>query len=258
MKKYLKLVSVLLLSLLICLSFCSCFDVEGMREAHAKWGNAEKTIIKFQGEEYKLLPKCDALYVAPSEDSNNGYVTDSDVPVLLSESYGWSIVIGRDAEMLVAGIWEDDYNCNRVFCRSDLYEAKVNAIENFELNAYCIYDPIVGRSVSQYRLLKDKTIAAINLALSGEGVEMDSFNRSGEGIYTCDKTMQFIGNADKGASMWVTYIGGKACVVVENFNTSTKVYKFIRYDISEENVEQVMTDIKPLVDRYDYEMDYYN
>ena len=250
MKKYLRLVSVLLLSLLICLSFCSCFDVEGMREAHAKWGNAEKTIIKFQGEEYKLLPKCDALYVAPSEDLNNGYVTDSDVPVLLSESYGRSIVIGRDAEMLVAGIWEDDYNCNRVFCRSDLYEAKVNAIENFELNAYCIYDSVVGGSVSQYRLLTGDSISAIKTALSGEGVVMDSFNRSGEGIYMCDKTMQFIGGADKGASMWVTYIGGKACVVVENFDASSKIYNFVRYEIPQELSETVITDVKPYSDYY--------
>ncbi len=260
MKKYVKLIAVLLLSVLMCLSFCSCIDIEQKKAMRAVWGNDEQTVIFFRDTEYKLLPACDELYVTPSESLNEyyyGIVTESDVPILLAESYGENMNIGKNAEMLVAGVWKDSYNCNRVYCRSDLYDAKVKAIENFQLDRYCVYEPY--RDGNEYRLLKDESVSAIKTALSGEGTVMDSFNRSGEGIYMCDKTLQFVGNADKGASMWVTYIGGKACVVVENFNTSTKVHSFECYEIPEEFAEKVIVDVKPYsdYDNYDYDSDYY-
>lgn len=263
MKKYVKLVSVIVLAVLMCAMFCSCFDVDELREQHAVWGNDEQTVIKFNGAEYKLLPPCDELYIVPSDKWYVGYVTESDVPLLLIETYGRSMNIGKNAEMLVAGVWKDSYKCNRVYCRSDLYDAKVEAINNFQQDHYCVYDPSydkeTGETIHQYRLLTGDSISAINTALSGEGTVMDSFNHSGEGIYMCDKTLQFVGNADNGASMWVTYIGGKACVVVENFDTSSKLYNFVRYEIPQELYETVIADVKPYGDyeNYDYDSDYY-
>ncbi len=257
MKKYVKLVAVIILSALLCLSFCSCIDVDELREQTARWGNEEHTVINFKGAEYKLLPQCDELYIVPSGVYFDGYVTDSEVPILLAENYGEGMNVGKDAEMLVAGVWKNNLDCNRVYCRSDLYDTKVKAIQNFELDCYCIYDPSfdkeTGEIINEYRLLKAESVSAIRTALSDEAAVIDGFNRSGEGIYICDETMQFIENADKGAKMWVTYIGGKPSVVVESFDTSSKIYNFMRYDVPEEFAESIINDVKPFSYGYDYD-----
>ena len=253
MKKYVKLVSVLLLSVLMCLTFCSCIDVEELESKRAFWGNSEHTVILFDGAKYKRLPSCNELYVVAVDDFYS--VTESDVPILLAGNYGDDMSIGKNSELLTVGTYEDKVFYSYVYCRSDLYEKMVKAIENFELDRYCVFDPSydkTGNIVHDYRLLKDETIAAIKAAMDGEGQLLEQFNRSGECLYMCDSTLQFITGTESLGTMYVTRIENKACVVVANFNTETKAYEFTSYEIPEESAAAVMTDVTPNYYGYPY------
>ena len=209
MKKIFKLSLALLLCVGLALSFCSCVDVDELRNNQGFWANKERTVISFRGAEYKLLPACEEIYVVPSDEWYEPvYITEKDVPVLLADARGMSVEIGKGAELLVCGIWESD--TDKVYCRTDLYDQKVKAIESFKLEHYCAWGPSYeenngkqGALINQYRLLSEQSSAVVSEALATEGVVRNNFSFDGYEIFLCDKNIEFIADGYSGG-MWVT------------------------------------------------------
>ena len=127
MKKYIKLLCVLLLTVMICLCFCSCMELDQMRDKQAFWGSTEETLY-FRNAEYKLLPACNDLSLTPG---GHGYITENDVPVLLSTSLGQHMSYDRDAIFIVSGHWQNKPECNKVWCRADKYDEICKAIDSY-------------------------------------------------------------------------------------------------------------------------------
>ena len=98
MKKYIKLISAVLLTVVICGGLCSCKQLDEMRDNRAIYGKTEETLY-FRKAEYKLLPQCDDLYI---EDENLGYVTEKDVPILLSDMIGKTVWFDDEALFITA------------------------------------------------------------------------------------------------------------------------------------------------------------
>lgn len=203
MKKYIKLLSVCLLTVIMCLSFCSCKELDEMRDDQAIWGKTEQTLY-FRDAEYKLLPACNDLSLVPG---GHGYVTDSDVPVLLSSSHGDRMSYDRDAIFVVYGYWANKSECNKVWCRTDKYEEVCAAIESYEMNRYCVWNPkfedgyYCERYTSLYTILPAEVSDIIDFALATEGEkcnddygysEWNGYGNYIEDIYACDETLQFV------------------------------------------------------------------
>lgn len=241
MKKYIKLLCVLLLTVIMCLSFCSCMELDQMRDNQAFWGSTEETLY-FRNAEYKLLPACDDLSLVPG---GHGYITESDVPVLLSTNHGNRMSYDRDAIFVVSGIWENKPECNKVWCRTDKYDEICKAIDLYTLDRYCIYNPKYANGdnyeeyTSLYTLLSKEASEIINTALSKEAVlsnEWNQYNYIAE-IYACDEKLLFVSELP----ISVVELGDGEVFILKRVDDD-----WYKYSVSQENGESLVRMI------YDY------
>ncbi len=233
MKKYLKLLSVGLLAVLMCMCFCSCKELDQMRDEQAFWGKTEETVY-FRKAEYRLLPPCRELSLVPGA---HGYITDKDVPVLL-QSLGQYMSYSKDAEFIVAGHWDYQLGCNKVWCIADLYDEVCRQIENMTLDNVCIYSPKYtdGKCDFSYVLLPKNAYDVINEAIgTNEGIESEAPWKHGtefENLYFCDSTLRFV---DTETLIYVIFDGSDSRVSVE-----TDGGVWLEYPISAENAEMIV------------------
>lgn len=137
MKKCKRWIAVLLVSLM-CLSLCGCQELEDMRASHAIW--QEDGSIKWNGNVYRLLEN------APDELQVYGgvtvYVTEADVPVLLSPEFGEYFNSSKDG-MLLRGFNVYDMVGRYIYCREDRYEEIAEYLQQTtemkEMNHYFYY-----------------------------------------------------------------------------------------------------------------------
>lgn len=138
MKKYKKFLA-LLLAALLCLSLCGCVDLDAMRSEHAVW--QEDGSILWNGAVYRKLENVvDMDEMEFSYSYVTIYVTQPDVPVLLSDTLGDPYDVFADGTIL--GYY--DYRLAEVrytwYCREDVYDETVAMLEKgVQLNTYCYY-----------------------------------------------------------------------------------------------------------------------
>lgn len=200
MKRFIKLICAVLVVLTLCLGLCSCKEMDEIREKRAEWGDELMTVIRFDGKEYKLLSPCEDLVVDLENGNNYGYVTLEEVPLLLTDQFGSIIKISSDREMIVCGHWQNDYECNKVYARSDLYEELEEAIENYELGWLCYqnnyYDYETQEFVTERILMPEALNEIVNKASELEGMILDEddlpYGSSDVTLYFCDKSMRFV------------------------------------------------------------------
>lgn len=174
MKKRLRLISLTLILLMVCFTFCGCTALDEMRAKHAFWKDNEKTLITLNGEEYKLLPECETL--SPVCNSYyDYYVTESDVPLLLMNMYGESISLNDDKDFVILENYNDEYSAQyeppKIYCKTNRYEEISNRINaNEPLNNFCYeyetYDLDKGSYLSNLYFLTEEEEQAISTALS--------------------------------------------------------------------------------------------
>ena len=113
MKKCKRWITVLLISVM-CLSLCGCQDLEDMRAAHARW--QDDGSILWNGDTYRELenvPEEMQIYVGQLI-----HLTDADVPVLLSETFGsWLEVDANGVLLQRYANGKEHY-----YCRDDQYD----------------------------------------------------------------------------------------------------------------------------------------
>lgn len=123
MKKCKRWLAIVFVSLL-CLSLCGCQELDDMRASHAVW--QEDGTILWNGNVYRLLEN------APDELQVYGgstvYVTEVDVPVLLSPEFGEYFTSSKDG-VLLRGYNVYDVGGRYIYCREDRYEEIVAYLE---------------------------------------------------------------------------------------------------------------------------------
>ncbi len=88
MKRILKILTVVALIGIFCMLFAGCDALDEMKANHAILSEDKKT-VSFQGKTFVKLPEGIPYYFNDTY-SNRITVTESDVPVLLSEDFGYS------------------------------------------------------------------------------------------------------------------------------------------------------------------------
>lgn len=132
--KKLKRWCAVLAALMLCLSLCGCAELDRMQAAHGVWVD-DKTIA-WNGYTYTLL---EGYWTDLNTNySDSVYVTEPDVPVLLSELVGEDITVNNNGTLL-SGYFEDNFvgESERIYCRSDLLEWMEDAfINGYEIETY--------------------------------------------------------------------------------------------------------------------------
>lgn len=126
----------LLLVMLLCLSLCSCKELDAKRAVHAVL-DKDGTIL-WNETVYKPLPEFDdeVMYtygMDPSSDVRWIQVTAPDVPILLSEYFGSRVYV-YNHNTLLSG-WDLLYDSKQTyFCRADCYTQMVAQLTEIKQN----------------------------------------------------------------------------------------------------------------------------
>ena len=103
MKKLTKITALAVAVIMLCLSLSGCASLDLKREMHANWTNEKgiDSITTSDGETYVLLDNEVAnLIMYDTYLWNEVWVTDKDVPVLLSDSYGTNLSMTSDKDFI--------------------------------------------------------------------------------------------------------------------------------------------------------------
>ena len=111
MKRTLKISALALVIAMLCLSFCGCAALDDRKDTHAVWTQkGSKDSITYNGEVYKLLENEDEHNPAYNEENLlTLYVTEPDVPAILSKRFGIDLQLSSD-ENFITGVLYDEYN----------------------------------------------------------------------------------------------------------------------------------------------------
>ena len=214
MKRVIKISALLLFIALLTVSLCSCRSLETAKANQAFYLNDTKSEISLRGNTYReFLPDNNLSFINVNErnygsQESGCYVTEKDVPALLSSWYGDLYSISNDES--VACVYASTHATGGYYVREDKYEAVKEAADSAVLDHYYIsyypdsyysgrYDDIASKhydtdTVSNIILDQDVT-DAINKALAT--VNSDKVQLTQDQLYSvealmierCDKDM---------------------------------------------------------------------
>lgn len=153
----------LLLALGLLLGLSGCSGLDQMRERQAFYDVGK---IVCGDATYEILPECE--YLCPNYDYGSDalvYVTDRDVPVLLSSAFCLDkLWISEDGAFLYS------INNNRTYCKVELYDSVIQRIkEGFSAEVVCYayeyYDEQTDKVTSQYYALTQEQVDAVTQVL---------------------------------------------------------------------------------------------
>lgn len=161
MKKYKRWIAIALVFML-CLSLCGCQKLEDMRAVHATW--QEDGTILWNGNVYRQIedvPDTLQFYV-----EQEVLVTESDVPVLLSDILGTGFTVDKDGVLMHNWSWKGDETW---FCREDKYEEMATYFQmevEMDTYFYTYWPEENGRSKETHYYLSDEEKNAIDTLLN--------------------------------------------------------------------------------------------
>lgn len=228
MKKLTKITALAVAVIMLCLSLSGCASLDLKREMHANWTNEKgiDSITTSDGETYVLLDNEVAnIIMYDTYLWNDVWVTDKDVPVLLSDSYGTNLSITSDKDFIY-GYIEGTIDSDGVFCTLDIDGGTVPFIGG--LSAYFIY--------TKEGTYPDKT--------SGKDVLYCK-----ESIY--DDIMSQIENGIE-----YTHYGYEYYVLDDEYTQVPKDYYLSKDEAK--IIEKIFKEVKPKTNNEDIYEDYYN
>lgn len=161
MKKIFKNSICIFTLLCLILSLSGCRMLDKAKSCHAFWN--EKGNIVLGDTEYLPLPPCNELQPEYSFKRDDIYVTESDVPVLLSEFLGQGFYPSDDGVFLTNHY---DYTESVIYCRKDRYEEIASMIEKGISYSklcyyYSYYDEETDDFEDKYYILSEKEATAV-------------------------------------------------------------------------------------------------
>ena len=201
MKKLIRITALILSVLLLCAVFTGCDELDRMKKAHAV--KNENGNILLNGNEYKQVSFASrtSLFNFDLVPCSEIYVTEPDVPVLLSEGfYEYFGDVSEDGKYLY--IYNVDYN-SVPYCRTDEYDNLIERLEApFEPEVlaypYSYYDYDNDEEINgSYVLTEDEQKAVEQVMLSVEPVQLEGYGYSEYDaddyiyIYECSEDLIF-------------------------------------------------------------------
>lgn len=185
MKNTVKKLALVLLIVLICLSLCSCSMLDEMKEQQAFYLNDERTEILWNDVVYKSIPVDDNIL---GDFRMGGYMTKSDVPVLLSGLFGSSFTV-VEPYGIIHGV------NNMYYCKADEYDYYMTMLANYNKDKYAYRtEEILGPNSyrAHLNIVDTETVKAIEEILAFHKVENFNLQTSWMySIYTCEDTGTF-------------------------------------------------------------------
>lgn len=173
MKKFIRTAILVFALTVLCFSLSGCHALDTARNAQA-FLNDDGTIL-YDGKIYKPLPAgseyAELTYSLISSyiENNTVYITEKDVPVLLSGIVGTSAHIDKDKKIICANYVIDNSSDSRNYCREDIYDNFVEEIKNpnytkysMQLDTFLLRILYTDIDIPESIDLKDYEIAAIN------------------------------------------------------------------------------------------------
>lgn len=159
MKKVSRILSFAVVCVLLCVSLCSCADIEEMR-SHQAFLNEDGTIT-YKGVSYSLVDvNGDINYKADDVI----YITPPDVPVLLSAAMGDWAYASDDGHVIEYG--------GTYYCSEEKYDEitqKFNGKIVFDSYCYNYYD--IESDKTKTYILTDTQKAAVDMVLKNESAK---------------------------------------------------------------------------------------
>ncbi len=195
MKNFKKITTAVLL-VVICLSLCSCRALDDLRDRHAFYD--ENGII------YKnvLYIKVDEAYDLNFFYKKDVFVTDTDVPVLLSGMFGYRCQFNTD-ETILCG-YDVKTSSGVYYIREDKYPAYMSSIKNginYTELGFGYYDYYIGQKVDYILSYSEKQLVLAALATEPYNEEyvvddqIDLFIQSDNGLFKKDLQYSIIKSA---------------------------------------------------------------
>ncbi len=96
MKNLIKIASLVLCLILICMTLCSCMQLDEMKYNHAVFTKDDNSELLFRDNTYKRIDIKDSFIIR--NESYDGTVSEPNVPILLASSFGTTICYSRTDE----------------------------------------------------------------------------------------------------------------------------------------------------------------
>lgn len=203
---------VLALATVLCLSLCGCDELETMRSEHGVW--QEDGSILWNGAVYRKLEN--TLSMGEFDFTYSYvtiYVTEPDVPVLLSTMFGEAMDVSADGTILEHYDYRLVEERTTWYCREDVYDEMVKKLENgVTLNTYCYYywDFDRGKNVPYYLTEEQantmhRILATVDPVLSAdfdEPIEDELY------LYVTDENRMF----EQGTDKWLCITQSRYCI----------------------------------------------
>lgn len=183
----------MLLVCCLCVGLTGCGALDEARAHHAKW--SETGSVLHGGTEYLLLEEAEYLYPSIDYLSDPLYVTEPDVPVLLS-FFLQELFYGS-----ANGIFLENFETGQLYCRADHYAEVTQKLKNgFVTVGYCYnyytYDEETYDYVEHTYRLTDEEVAAVDAVLATETATAipaiaDVAYDYGIELMNCDESMLF-------------------------------------------------------------------
>lgn len=190
MKNKIKPIISILLTLLLCFALTGCDMLDEMKKEQAFYTNEEKTEFVWQGTLYKHIEIDKDIFATSYVGA--GYITESDIPVLLSDLYGDSFSIIEPYGLIMS-------NYGYYFCKAEEYGYYHTLAANAKLDKYAYIttnyvedEDHIMRYEERLKIVTDKAQETIDKILAGEKTELLKFNfTSLYTIFSCDSTKTF-------------------------------------------------------------------
>lgn len=132
MKKIIRTAVLIFALTVLCFSLSACHALDETKKVQA-FKNDDGTVL-YDGKIYKALPDSPELsalsYALASDRGNMVFLTDRDVPVLLSAFIGEAAFTDKDKKIIFADYLTDGSSNSLTFCREDLYDTLLEEIKN--------------------------------------------------------------------------------------------------------------------------------
>ena len=186
---------VLALATVLCLSLCGCDELETMRSEHAVW--QEDGSILWNGTVYRKLENVENIDVLDvSYDYAGVYVTEPDVPVLLSSWFGESLDVCGNGTLLEYYDYRPAEDKTEWYCREDVYDETAALLEKgIEMTTYFYeYYNSSTNDFEKYYLTKEQSEAVNTVFATVQSIFNFMFEEpyiEGVYFYACDDSHRF-------------------------------------------------------------------
>lgn len=128
MKRTVKIIALCLVIVTLSVCFGACDAIEEAKNKQAFYLNSSETKISFRGNTYKILSGSDKVF-NPYAYNEGIYITNQDVPVLLSEFEGDYAYYIKESDIIIDDTATSDSFNQFVYCNEEVYDEYEEAIE---------------------------------------------------------------------------------------------------------------------------------